>query len=260
MNDQAPDIETSSDDYRTRFSGPVGEFFLAVQADRVLKLLPPSPMVPLKILEVGGGHGQLVEHFLEGGHEVWVHGSSAEALSRLSDLARSNRHLHLFESSMYSLPFDDAFFDVVVGIRITAHVGNIEALFKEWTRVARKRVIFDYAPVDSFNSLYPLLFSLKKRVEKNTRVFTLYSSTLFSGTFDKLGWRVVAERRQFFLPMVFHRALKMPKVSDVLERIFKVTGFTAMFGSPGVIAAERAVAETAAAESELTEIGAVATE
>src|SRR5437588_73592 len=34
---QAPDVETSSEGYARRFAGPVGEYFLAVQAAAVLE-------------------------------------------------------------------------------------------------------------------------------------------------------------------------------------------------------------------------------
>ena len=51
------DVETSSDAYARRFAGGVGRFFLGRQRDAVLALLAPFPRA--RVLDVGGGHGQL---------------------------------------------------------------------------------------------------------------------------------------------------------------------------------------------------------
>src|SRR3972149_2530813 len=59
------DVETSSEAYARRFAGPVGEFFLEVQAAATLDLLRPWPGSSL--LEVGGGHGQLTGPPVEAG-------------------------------------------------------------------------------------------------------------------------------------------------------------------------------------------------
>lgn len=236
----APDIETASEGYRTRFEGPVGEYLLNTQAEAVLSLFPPagSP-APLKVLEIGGGHAQLAPHFLAAGHEVWIQGSSGAALSRIRELESAfPGRLHTIESPIYSVPFEDSFFDVVASVRVTAHVPALGDILREWTRLARQRVVFDYPPLESFNVFYPLLFSIKKVIEKNTRTFEIYRSAIVKNELGKLGWKVTAENRQFFFPMVVHRALKNASLSAKLERLAAAARFTSFAGSPAVVAAE----------------------
>ena len=38
-----PDVETASEDYARRFAGPVGEWFLRIQEQAVLRMLSPWP-------------------------------------------------------------------------------------------------------------------------------------------------------------------------------------------------------------------------
>ena len=62
------DVETSSDDYARRFAGAVGAFFLEIQARTTLDLLQPWP--GSRVLDVGGGHGQVTGPLIEAGHPV----------------------------------------------------------------------------------------------------------------------------------------------------------------------------------------------
>jgi hypothetical protein len=54
---ETADIHTSSDEYALRFSGPAGEWMLAVQERIALRMVRRFP--DATILDVGGGHGQL---------------------------------------------------------------------------------------------------------------------------------------------------------------------------------------------------------
>ena len=54
---ETADIETSSDDYAARFAGEIGAWLLKVQEEATLRMLAAYPNA--KILDVGGGHGQL---------------------------------------------------------------------------------------------------------------------------------------------------------------------------------------------------------
>jgi hypothetical protein len=53
---EAPDLETSGDEYATRFSGEVGRYFLDIQEQSVIDLLKRVP--GRTVLDVGG-HGQI---------------------------------------------------------------------------------------------------------------------------------------------------------------------------------------------------------
>ncbi|MGB3514268.1 MAG: hypothetical protein WBA93_34670 [Microcoleaceae cyanobacterium] len=51
---ETAEIETSSDDYASRFAGNIGAWLLKIQEEATLKMLAPHPNA--KILDVGGGH------------------------------------------------------------------------------------------------------------------------------------------------------------------------------------------------------------
>jgi len=239
MPEDSPDIETAAPGYQQRFLGSTGAFFLRIQKETILNLLPESEGHPLRILEIGGGHGQLASALLEAGHEVWVQGSSDQALKKVHSLeTAAGGKLHSTVSPMNSLPFEDSFFDVVVNVRVLAHINDISAHLREWTRLARKRLIFDYPPLESFNILYPLLFGVKKRIERSTRSFNIYRTGFLEGQIEALGWEVKAVRRQFLVPMGIHRALNNVSWSEGIENACSAFHITSFLGSPAVIAAD----------------------
>ena len=237
---ETPDIETSSAAYRQRFNGAVGQWLLSVQAESIFYFLTDSQSTSSRVLEVGGGHGQLTEEFLKHGFEVWVQGSSQTAFDGIAHLLEQYpERLHIVTSSIYELPFESSYFDVVVSVRVLAHIKDPSRLLAEWIRVSRNRVIFDYPPLESFNVFYPALFRIKKIIEKNTRTFEIYRSPIMAGHLKSQGCKVKGLRKQFFLPMVFHRMLKNVKVSSCLEALCRKIGLTALAGSPAVICAEK---------------------
>src|SRR6185503_17765426 len=75
------DVVTSSDAYARRFAGPVGAWFLDVQARITLELVRPWPRA--SVLDVGGGHGQLLGPLLDAGHDVTVYGSAESCRERI---------------------------------------------------------------------------------------------------------------------------------------------------------------------------------
>jgi hypothetical protein len=52
------------------------------------------------------------------------------------------------------------------------------------------------------------------------------------------------ERREFFLPMVVHRAVKKARFSRLSERVSSALGLTRWLGSPVVLRIEREERET----------------
>ena len=73
---EAPDIETSSENYARRFSGETGAWFLNVQENATMRML--SQYRGSTVLDVGGGHGQLAGPIAREGYQVTVLGSSDE--------------------------------------------------------------------------------------------------------------------------------------------------------------------------------------
>jgi SAM-dependent methyltransferase len=233
-----PDVETASEEYAGRFSGAIGRYFLAEQ-ERIVRDFLGSPG-PRRVLEVGGGHAQLAPALLEAGHEVWVQGSAPSCANRLAPLlARYPGRLRFVVSSLWSLPFPDRAFDTVIAVRLLAHVDQFEPLLREMGRVSDGRVIVDFPPVFSANFWQPLLFGIKRQVEGNTRPFFCYDVRELYPALRAAGFGRFCVRKQFALPMVFHRKAGSPGLSKAIETACRCAGLTRLFGAPSVLLAER---------------------
>lgn len=236
----APDIETASEGYARRFAGPLGEYLLGVQDELVQELLAPYRGQIRRVLDVGGGHGQLAELLLANGFEVWVHGSNEACAKRLQPLIeRFGDRLRFAVSSLWALPFDERSFDLITGVRLLAHVERWQALLAEMSRVSNRFILVDFAPWASANILEPILFRLKRRAEGNTRPFFCYWSSQIADVLRAEGFSRQTRQKEFFAPMVVHRFLNRPNLSRGMEAAFRALGLTGALGSPVLLLAER---------------------
>lgn len=230
------DVETSSEGYARRFAGPVGAYFLDVQARATLELLAPWPGA--SVLDVGGGHGQTTGPLVEAGYDVTVHGSEAVCAERIRPFIDSGRAR--FEAgSLLALPFCDRSFDVVVSYRLLPHVTAWPSLVSEMARVARQVVLVDYPTRRSVNAVADALFSLKKGIEKNTRPFTVFRDREIASAFGEHGWTASARRPEFFFPMALHRGLRSARLSAMAEGAAGALGLVRLLGSPVLLRLER---------------------
>ena len=237
MSLEDADRETASADYARRFAGAVGEWFLEVQARTVMDLLAPWPRA--RVLDVGGGHGQLTRALLAGGHQVTVYGSSPSALSpAVADEARHGR-VGFVAGDLLRAPFPDRRFDAVLSFRLLPHVTRVRELIAELARLARAAVIVDYPTRRSVNAVSGAFFGLKKGVEGNTRPFTVFRDAEITEAFAASGFRATARQPQFFFPMAVHRALGVAPLARGLEGAARAAGFTRALGSPVVLRLER---------------------
>jgi ubiquinone/menaquinone biosynthesis C-methylase UbiE len=150
------DLASSSHEYASRFAGEVGQYFLDVQKQAVLKAI--SKLTALtNVLEVGGGHCQLTEFYLNMGLKVTIQASTAASLQRAKDLGFENKTT--FDvSPLTLLSFNDNSFDLVSAIRLMAHVEDWKELLKQMFRVSKQGIVFDFANINTLNVLTPLLF------------------------------------------------------------------------------------------------------
>lgn len=223
------DVVTSGDSYASRFSGPVGGWFLAVQARNAIELISDARPSCRSVLEVGGGHGQLTRPLLESGLRVVVHGSRAGCHERLRDVSG---RIGRVASDLWHLPFADASFDLVVAIRLLAHVTAWRELLAELARVARSHVLIDFPARGAIHRLAPSLFDAKRHFEGDTRPYFDYTEREVTDGFLNLGLERAGVRRQFALPMVVHRVLRRPGLSRRLESVAAGLGVTRRVGSP----------------------------
>lgn len=229
------DVETSSEGYARRFSGPVGAWFLEVQTRATLDLLHPWRAATL--LDVGGGHGQVTGPLVEAGHDVTVYGSADVCRERVREWVDRGR-ARFASGDLLKLPFPDGSFDVALSYRLLSHVTRWKALVGELARVARRAVVVDYPTSRSLNAFSGPFFGLKKGVEGNTRRFAVFREAELLRAFAEAGVRPTARRPQFFFPMALHRAVGVVGVARGLEKTAAALGLTRALGSPVILRLE----------------------
>lgn len=230
------DIFTSSDDYASRFDGSVGQWMLQVQEQATLEMLDPYPNAT--VLDVGGGHGQLMDAYISHNHRVTVLSSSEECKARVRSHVDAGQ-ADFRVGSFLDIPYPDQSFDVVVSYRLLAHMTRWQEFLGELARVARKAVLVDYPEIRSINYIAPPMYGLKKRLEPNTRKFQCFREKQLLRVFDTIGFKASERFPQFFIPMMLHRKLNRPGFSSAVENLFRMLGLTGMFGSPVIMKAER---------------------
>ncbi len=230
------DIISSTDEYAQRFTGPVGTWLLDKQWRAVHKMLQTCP--GRSVLEVGGGHAQLTGNLLEQGYNTTILGSNPDCARRVAPFIQPDRcAFHV--GDLLNLPYQDKSFDTVIALRLMAHLKDWPRFLSELTRVARHAVILDYPSRVSINRAERLLFGLKKAFEGNTRHYQCFTTKIIGDTCTPLNFAPDGRQRQFFCPMVVHRALKMPKLSAAIESACQTVGLTPMLGSPVVLKLSR---------------------
>jgi SAM-dependent methyltransferase len=234
---ECADVSSSSADYARRFSGAVGAYFLELQAEITLSLLDPFPAS--RVLDLGGGHGQLAGPLASAGHAVTVFGSALECASRIRPLLE-HRQVRFVAGDLLHAPWPDGAFDVVLAFRLLPHVAQWRELVRELTRLARRAVILDYPTFSSVNLVSQALFGWKKRIEGNTRPFTVFRDRVLLAAFAERGFRATGRRAQFLLPMALHRALASASLARGSERVAARLGLTRIWGSPVILRVEPA--------------------
>lgn len=234
-----PDVETASADYARRFTGLAGVYLLSAQERAVGRML--NCPRPSDLLEIGGGHGQLLDLYARLNIRVILHGSSTVCFDRLP--ANQRDRLRLVVSPPHEIPLADKSVDTVVCVRMLAHTEQWKALIREMCRIARQSVVIDYPSNRSLNALTPVMFFIKKVVEKNTRPYQSFSRKAPGAIFRENGFALYSERPLFFLPMVIHRMGGGRFPLRLSETVFRAIGLVWMFGSP-VIARAKVPGET----------------
>ena len=225
------DQETSSDKYATRFSGKIGQWFLQIQSQKVLDCLASCNIKT--VLEIGGGHGQLVNTYLKLNIQPTIYSSDPICASRVQYYIDKGQ-IKFETGNLIKLPYPDKFFDAVVSIRLLAHCPPWDQLISEMCRVSKNIVIVDYPPLESFNVLYDFLYNIKAKFEGTTRPFTIFKNATIRNAFNNYGFKLYKNLPQFFMPMVVYRKLKSVPLAKLIETICSVLLLTKFLGSPTI--------------------------
>lgn len=243
-----PDFHSSLPEYAARFPGPLGQWILKTQTDLLLEAMALERPLPMKgtfdVLDVGGGHGQVTPTLLELEKRVATVVSDAQATSTLIGMLTllPPACMAAYTSvvaPLNKLPFETASIPQVISLRMVCHMPDWSAFVGELCRVASNQVIIDYPSLQSANYFNNLFFKAKLKVEGNTRSFRVFDDQEIADEFRRHGFNSIQLYRQFALPLALHRAMKRPKVSELLERFFSRIGLTNRIGSPVILSASR---------------------
>jgi ubiquinone/menaquinone biosynthesis C-methylase UbiE len=231
---ETPDIETASDAYARRFAGIAGRYLLAEQEAAIRIVL--ADWSGGTVLDVGGGHAQLTPLLRSLARELVVFGSDERSLTRVR---RDFPDCGALAGDLLALPFAPSSFDVVVAMRLLAHVRDWPRLIGELCRVARSTVIVDYPRATGFNRLTPLMFPIKRRLEGDTRYYRTFRDGELYEVLRGCGFAPGKVEAQFLLPMVVHRRANGARSLRAVEQLAKFLKVTQAFGSPAVLRADR---------------------
>lgn len=224
-----PDLETSSIRYARRFSGETGAYLLRIQDEGVRRLIVDAGTGFASALDIGGGHGQLIDALLTDNRAVTVVGSTDACAERLRCSAQAGR-VTFATADLLNLPYADRSFDLVTSIRLLAHIADPDRLIAELCRVANKSVIVDYPSWIGPNALALAAFPIKRLIEKDTRTYRTFWPGHLIRTFRAHGFRPARPIRQFAAPMGLHRLAGSPVRH--LEEGLRRLGITGLIGNP----------------------------
>jgi ubiquinone/menaquinone biosynthesis C-methylase UbiE len=233
---ETPDIETSSENYARRFSGPAGKYLLLQQRKALLKVLENTTLN--SVLDVGGGHGQLAPILVERGCHVTILSSATVCYEKIQEVS-TKQDVSFVAGNLTNLPFPENSFDLVISVRLISHILDWKRLIAEFCRVSKKSVIMDYPETKSLNCLTPLLFQIKKKIEGNTRTYNSFSNNMLEAEFNFHDFKISKRECQFFIPMFLHRLLNGASSLQKAENYCKKIGLTNAFGSPAIIRADK---------------------
>lgn len=233
---ETPDIHSSGPEYASRFSGTLGSWLLEVQKQTTATLF--EDLTFNSILDVGGGHCQNLPLLRRYCKKVTVIGSDVVCPDLLWPFLQDGSVV--FKSApLVQTGFPDRSFELVLSYRMLSHLNDWQALVKELCRLAKNTVLVEFPVRVGFNTFSKLFFGIKKRVEGNTRPYTLFDEEKICREFHDCGFRLHNRRAQFFWPMALHRLHGSTRFAQLLENLPAAIGLTDRLGSPVVTRFDR---------------------
>jgi hypothetical protein len=109
----------------------------------------------------------------------------------------------------------------------------------ELCRVARWRVVVDFPARASLAAVESGMRRVANSVGSRTEAYRVIAEQDVAEAFRQHGYRVVVIRRQFVLPIAFHKAIGRLTFTQSVERTLAAVGLSRLLGSPVTMVAER---------------------
>lgn len=221
-----------------RFGGPVGDYLQRTQEALVLDVL--APLAGTRVLDVGAGTGRVALALAAKGASVHGLDASAEMLDVARErAARAGLTIAFDVADAHALPLADRSVDAAVCFRLLMHVIDWPRCVGELCRVAQRRVVIDFPAAASAAALESAMRRRRQARGARVEAYRVLREADVRRAFAAHGFRVVLVRRQFVLPIAFHKRLGRLSWSLALERVLAALGLLRLFGSPVTMVAER---------------------
>lgn len=223
--------EWYADQYdKEKFGAAFGRYLYDQEVEGYLSLIDNRHR---KVLDVGTGTGKLSLPLLSQSRHVVSSDASPEMLRIAKTKAlRKGMALKTIVCDAHSLSFEDNEFDCVVCSRTLMHLVDWRKGISELCRVSRDAVVLDFPPLLSFGFPGALIRRVKSLFAPGTQTYNVFSTGSVVRELKRNGFRVVVQRKQFFLPLAFHRWLDRPLLSRRIEGACRMIGLVGALGAP----------------------------
>jgi ubiquinone/menaquinone biosynthesis C-methylase UbiE len=194
----------------------------------------------MRIADVGTGTGRAAIGLRKAGAEVIGLDASIEMLgvARLR-AAEAGVSLTLGVADGHQLPLRDGAVDAAVCLRVLMHAIDWRQCIGELCRVSRRRVVVDFPAALSFAAIESRLRAQRRKQGRAVEAYRVIAERDMAAVFASHGYRIVSVRRQFVLPIAFHKSLGRFGLTRRLERLLAGAGLLRLLGSPVTMVAER---------------------
>lgn len=216
-----------------KYGGRFGKYLRDKEITKLTALVDPDC---ISILDVGSGTGKIsISSRLSELYIISLDGSySMLEYSKIKADRHYIRYIPVVCDSDY-ICFKDGSFDCVIASRVLMHCNDWKRTLSEICRVSGKIVLLDFPNLISSSGLDSLIKSTVKPLYKGIIAYKTFSINTIINELAKNNFRSVYLDRGFFLPLMFHRILDNPVITDKLERLFGLSGLTKLLGSPVIL-------------------------
>jgi ubiquinone/menaquinone biosynthesis C-methylase UbiE len=239
MHKQSIYLETwYAEEYdRDRFGGAFGRYIHDQEVETFLSMINGFQG---SVLDVGAGTGKLTLPLMCQSREVVSVDFSSEMLKVAVGKAEKQGVIpKSIACDVHNLCFQDKTFECVISSRVLMHLTDWRRGLSELCRVAKGVVVVDFPPLRSFAGAESLYRRLKRRLLSETRAYRALPISGVIRELERNDFRIAGMRKQFFLPIAFHRRLNRPRASLAVEQACRAMGLVRLMGAPVTVKAVR---------------------